>query len=328
MKATGSAFPIGTNPLVQPSVSLDGTLVYATRGEKRVVLLDRSGARLQIVWDSVLHCGKLLLSPDGTRAVISTFDGRITEIWVTDLMRGTRTRFSSGEGLGGSPIWHPSGESIAFRSKRLGNWDILVKPADGSGEATPIGASPVDGTPDDWSPDGNFLLYSVLDPKLGSDLWYLKKNHAEAYEPAPFLQTPSPETQGRFSPDGRFVAYVSDESGRAEVYVTPFPEGDGRHPVSLSGGVWPRWRRDGKELFYVAPGETLMAAPVETQSQFSTGRPKALFVASGLGLEFGGQRFDVSADGSRFLVPESSDAASKIRVVRNWFAEFHDRRED
>jgi hypothetical protein len=127
----------------------------------------------------------------------------------------------------------------------------------------------------------------------------------------------------------RFVAYVSNESGRPEVYVTPFPEGGGRYLVSLSGGTMPRWRRNGKELFYVAPDATLMAAPVETQPQFSTERPKALFVVSGLRSESGvGQRFDVSTDGKRFLVPEFSDAAAKIRVVRSWFAEFRARRED
>jgi Tol biopolymer transport system component len=292
-------------------------------------MLDRSGTRLQTVWDPVLYSSSLSLSPDGTRAVIGTFDGRTAEIWMADLMRGTRTRFTSGEGLEGSPIWHPSGDRIAFRSKRLGNWDILIKPADGSGEAAPIAASPIDGMPEDWSPDGNTLLYRAFDPQRGSDLWYLEKNQSGAYEPAPFLQTPSPETQGRFSPDGRFVAYVSDGSGRPEVYVTPFPESGGRYPVSLSGGVMPLWRRDGKELFYAAPDGTLMAAPVETQPQFSTGRPKALFVVSGLGFDSGSdQRFDVSADGNRFLMPESSDAVAKIRVVRNWFAEFRDRRDD
>ncbi|MCL4850219.1 MAG: PD40 domain-containing protein [Bryobacteraceae bacterium] len=329
MKATGSPFPVGTNPLVQPSVSLDGTLVYATKGEGRLVVLDRSGARLQTVWDPIPYTGGLSLSPDGTRIVIGTFDGRTREIWLADLRRGTRTRFTSGEGLEGHPVWHPSGASIAFRSKRLGDWNILVKPADGSGDAAPIATSPVDGMPEDWSPDGNTLLYRAFDPQRRGDLWYLEKNQSGAYEPAPFLQTPGPETQGRFSPDGQFVAYVSDESGRSEIYVTPFPKGGGRYRVSLSGGVMPRWRRDGKELFYIASDGSLMVAPVETRPQFSTGRPKALFVVSGLGSEAGvGQRFDVSADGNRLLVPESSDAAAKIRVVRNWFAEFRDRREN
>ncbi len=329
MKATGSPFPVGANPLIPSSISLDGTLVYATRGEGRLVMLDRSGARLRTIWDRIPHCGSVLLSPDGTRAAIHAFDGRTTQVWLADLERSTRAPFTSGEELEGFPIWHPSGESIAFRSKRLGEWNILVKPADGSGDAAPIATPPVDGIPEDWSPDGNTLLYRVYDRQRGGNLWYLEKNQSGAFEPAPFLQTPSGETQGRFSPDGRFVAYVSNESGRPEIYVTPFPKGGGRYPVSLSGGAMPRWRRDGKELFYIAPDGQLMAAPVKTQPQFSSGRPKALFVVSGLVSDATiGQGFDVSADGNRFLAPEYPDAAAKIRVVRNWFKEFRDRREN
>jgi dipeptidyl aminopeptidase/acylaminoacyl peptidase len=331
MKATGSAFPIGINPQIKPSVSLDGTLVYATRGEKRVVVLDRFGARLQLVWDAVLcYTGNLLLSPDARRAVIGTYDGRTAEIWIADVMRGARTRFASGEWQEGGPIWHPSGNAITFRSNRGGKWDILIKPADGSGEATAIAASPIDGMPEDWSPDGSVLLYSVLAPRRGADLWYLKKNQSGADEPVPFLRTPSGEMEGKFSPDGRFLAYVSNQSGRPEVYVTSFPEGGGTHPVSVSGGSTPRWRRDGKELFYVAPDGTLMAVPVKVQSQFSTGSPKALFVVPDLAYSQAGagRRYDVFANGNRFLVPEFTDSAAKIRVVRNWFAEFRDRREE
>jgi hypothetical protein len=164
MKATGSAFPIGTTPLVQPSVSLDGTLVYATRGERRVVLLDRSGARAQTVWDPVILAGALSLSPDGTRAVIGTFDGRTGETWIVDLMRGARTRFSSGEWDEGHPVWHPSGQAISFRSNRLRN--ILIKPTDGTGEAAPLAGFQVDGTPEDWSPDGS-VCYTACSTQDG-----------------------------------------------------------------------------------------------------------------------------------------------------------------
>jgi Tol biopolymer transport system component len=260
---------------------------------------------------------------------MGTFDGRAGEIWIVDLIRGARTRFSSGEWDEFHPVWHPSGQAIAFRSNRLKN--ILIKPADGTGEAAPLAGFQVDGTPQDWSPDGSILLYGVLDPSRGSsDLRYLKKGQSGAYEAAPFLQTSTGETQGSFSPDGRFLAYVSGQSGRPEVYVTSFPDGGGTYPVSVSGGIMPRWRKDGRELFYVAPDGMFMAVPVNIQTNVvSTGSPKALFPAFDLAYRVGWPRgYDVSADGNRFLVPESSDSAAKIRVVRNWFAEFRDRREE
>lgn len=173
-------------------------------------MLDRSGARLQTIWDRIPHFRSLLQSPDGTRAVIGTFDGSTTQIWLAELGRSTRARFTSGEELEGYPIWHPSGESITFRSKRLGEWNILVKPADGSGDAAPIAAPPVDGIPEDWSPDGNTLLYRAYDPQRGGNLWYLEKNQSGAFEPAPFLQTSSGETPGQIL-SGRAIRRIRIE---------------------------------------------------------------------------------------------------------------------
>ncbi len=228
------------------------------------------------------------------------------------------------------PIWHPSGNIIAFVCARGGNWDIFTKPGDGSGAERPLVATPLNECPDDWSPDGRYLVYRVGDPKRNSDLWYLKKKEdGSGYESVPFLQTPSEEGEAAFSPDGRFLAYVSNESGKPEVYVQRFPEGGGRQQVSVNGGRQPRWSRDAGELFYLE-GETLMAVPVTTGLRFSPGIPRPLFKAPSLFRQQGEVRrtYDVSADGRRFLLAEPPVPSEPvIRVVRNWFAEFQDRRQ-
>ncbi len=184
----------------------------------------------------------------------------------------------------------------------------------------------------DWSRDGKYLLYSQSDRETGSDLWYLKsKAGGEGYEPTPYLRTAADERIPVFSPDDRFVAYVSSESGRSEIYVRPFPEGRGKWQVSINGGTQPRWSRDGKELFYVE-GDQLMAVSVSTAQGFSPGTPKLLFRDRWLRSSYPKQRYDVSADGRRFVLREAVEGASDkppaIRVVMNWYEEFRDREQD
>ena len=184
----------------------------------------------------------------------------------------------------------------------------------------------------DWSRDGKYLLYSQSDRETGSDLWYLKsKAGGEGYEPTPYLRTAADERIPVFSPDDRFVAYVSSESGRSEIYVRPFPEGRGKWQVSINGGTQPRWSRDGKELFYVE-GDQLMAVSVSTAQGFSPGTPKLLFRDRWLRSSYPKQRYDVSADGRRFVLREAVEGASDkppaIRVVQNWYEEFRDREQD
>ena len=170
------------------------------------------------------------------------------------------------------------------------------------------------------------LLFTAADPKTGQDLWVVPVEGER--KPAPFLVTPFSETQGQFSPgpagSPRFVAYLSNESGQNEIYVQPFPAGGGKFQVSSGGGVQPRWRRDAKELFYIAPNGTLMAVEVKTAPRFEAGVPKALFQSRiwGAGLTNFVFRYDVSADGQRFLIntqPEQT-AAAPITVVVNWTA--------
>jgi Tol biopolymer transport system component len=335
MTATGEAFPVArTGWLRSVGVSLDGTLAYLEHEwRQQLTWRDRDGRKSVALEVPNRWILMLSLSPDGRSAAVASWgDDYRSAIWLHDLARGTKMRLTSEPSANGNPIWHPSENIVTFVSYRRGNGDIFARPADGSGTERPLVATPLDEHPFDWSPDGRCLVYRVVDPKGGSDLWYLKKkDDGSGYESAPFLQTPFGETEAAFSPDGGFLAYVSGESGRGEVYVQRFPEGGGRRQVSVNGGIQPRWRKDGRELFY-SEGETLMAVPVTIGSTFSAGVPRPLFKALGLLREPGeqGQRYDVSADGRRFLLAEPVDEAAEpvIRVVRNWFTEFRDRQPD
>ena len=181
----------------------------------------------------------------------------------------------------------------------------------------------------DWSRDGNYIVYEVFDPETEADLWYLERTEdGSGWEPHPFLDTPSNEQVAKLSPDGRYVAYVSDESGQDEVYVQPFPEGGRRWTVSNNGGMGHRWSGDGDELFYVEGTDTLMAVEVSTEGEFSAGTPHRLFRHPGLIPGSYYPRYDISKDGQRFLTAEAvagETAQRSIQVVENWFAEFRGR---
>ena len=191
-------------------------------------------------------------------------------------------------------------------------------------------ATPRDELASDWSRDGKYLHYTLVDPRTGSDLWYLKRNEdGSGWEPHPFLQTPFDQVAAKFSPDGEYVAFMSNESGRHEVYVRPFP-GDGRGlTVSGTGGKHPRWSRDGKELFYVQ-NSTLLAVSVSRDPGFSVSSATRLFEHPSLTTGSGLPRYDVSSDGRRFIVVKPVVAASEpsIRVVPNWYEEFRAREQD
>ena len=177
----------------------------------------------------------------------------------------------------------------------------------------------------DWSRDGKHLLYHRLDPETGSDIWYLERGEGDgAWQPHPFLNTLSRDQGPSLSPNSRYVAYVSDESGRDEVYVQPFPQGGRKVTVSSSGGTQVRWSRDGKELFYVE-GSTLVAVPVSMGPGLSLGTATRLFKHPGLEKDNPvAPTFDVSSDRQSFVIAEplGDSARASIRVVQNWFEEF------
>ena len=264
------------------------------------------------------------LSPDERRIAVVGLENGNQDIWIHDVDRTEKTRLTFDADADIRPTWSPSGGHLAFSSLRQGDWDIFIRRADGAGGVTPLVAKALVGLVTDWSGREEFVLFRRDHPKTGPDLWYLPRKDEGSSELVPFLQTPFAERAGKLSPDGRYIAYISDESGRHEVYVEEFPGRGGKSQVSDAGGVQPRWSRDGKELFYVEDG-SLIAVSVTTKPNFSTGARRKLFESAGLRITPSHlPNYDVSADGRRFVIPErvETDTPTVIRVVRNWFAEF------
>ena len=334
LRATGEAFPISENSRV-PTVAADGTLVYLDSSgseQRQLVWLDRGGEKTGEIGEAQEGIGDPVLSPDGRLVAVTVGGGPNQDVWVYDIARAVRNRVSTSPERDWRPVWSPAGDEVAFTSNRAGNNDIFLRQADGSVEEKVLAATPHDEFLSDWSRDGKYLLYFAIDPETGPHLWYLERNEdGSGWKSHPFLQTPFNQVP-RFSTDGRYVAYVSGESGQMEVYVQPFPEGGRKVTVSRNGGTKVRWSRDGKELFYVE-GETLVAVSVSSGSSFSVGSATRLFEHPGLRPGFNYAPYDISADGQRFilaeLVGEGADAPEpSIRVVQNWFAEFRDRQQD
>ena len=333
LKATGEAFPIVQNSR-GPTIAADQTLVYLDSdrlGQQQLVWLDRRGEKTGEIGPVQEAIDSPALSPDGRLLAVTATEGSNQDVWVYDIARGVRTRLSTSPGIDRRPVWSPAGDEVAFSSDRAGNEDILLRQADGSGEEKVLLATPRYEMLSDWSSDGKYLLYQLQDPETGFDLWYLERNEdGSGWEPHPFLQTPFNQNVPRFSPDGRYVAYVSTESGQNEVYVQPFPEGGRKVTVSSNGGTKVRWSRDGKELFYVE-GQTLVAVSVSSGSSFSVGSATRLFEHPGLGAATNYAPYDISADGQRFILAEPTGADARepsIRVVQNWYEEFGGRQQD
>jgi Tol biopolymer transport system component len=273
------------------------------------------------------------LSLDGSRVANARNVQGGYDLWLTDVARSVATRFTFDPANDFSPVWSPDGTQVVFRSINrtgFGPSDLFVKPANGSADERPLLATPEGKTALDWSRDGRFLLLARLDAKTQSDLWVLPMTGDNA-KPFPVVQTPFDETQGQFSPDGHWIAYTSNESGRDEIYVRPFPESGGKFQISTGGGSQPRWRPDGKEVFYVSADSKLTAVPVGPDARERTmnvGAPVSLFpthLAVGSGISLNGYQsralYSVAADG-RFLMNATveEDHPAPIVIVQNWDA--------
>jgi Tol biopolymer transport system component len=262
------------------------------------------------------------LSPDGRRVAMRRMAQGNSDVWLGDLVRGGLTRLTFDAGLDNHPVWAPGGTRIAFTSTRTGRDDLYVKPSDGTGAEARVLASPHAKIPQAWSRDGRWLLYYETHPTTGRDLWALDLS-APGAEPRVVARTSADESLAEFSPDGRWVAYQTNESGRFEVVVQPFPDAGGTWQVSTAGGVAPRWRADGQELYFLAPDATLMAAPVAAAgASFVAGPPVVLFrtrIMGGGTSVVGRPQYAVAADG-RFLINQTvTDAATPpITLILNW----------
>jgi Tol biopolymer transport system component/predicted Ser/Thr protein kinase len=312
------------------SVSQTGVLAYrvgAGGDQEQLTWFDDQGKLLGVLGEKRAYSNPAL-SPDGKSVAVTVFgrDNGNSNIWVVDVSRGSSTKITFNAGRDDFPLWSPDGKTIVFSSNRRGQMDLYLKNADGSGEERLLLNSDQDKRPTSWSRDGRFLLYMSSDPKTVVDLWVLPNPTAGGEpKPIPYLQTEFQEGYGTFSPDGRWIAYRSLESGSPQVYVRPFyPD---RISESAAGGRWmisrdgaynhpPRWRADGKAIMFLTPTLQVMAVNVDAAKSFQFEAPRRLFNMPLLG------PMEVTADGKQFLMPlpEGTSAPSPFTVVTNWHA--------
>jgi Tol biopolymer transport system component len=309
------------------AVSETGVLIYRSGTEtavRQLTWFDRRGNIQKTIGDPGSYANPDL-SHDGKRLAVESVDAqtRNRDIWITDLDRGVATRFTFDPQSDGEHVWSPDGSRIAFRSERTGRQQIYVKSTGGLEMETPLTESNVNENPMDWFPDGRSLLFLRQDGgKTGLNLWLLPLEGDT--KPVPVLQTNFSEIQAQVSPDGRYIAYANDESGEYQIYVMSFPSKGGKSQVSKDGGMQPRWRQDGTELFYIAADGTLMTVPVSLGQTFEAGSPVRLFPTPIDGSNYFADSlhdYAVSSDGQRFLLNLPAPTGGNplpITVVVNW----------
>jgi Tol biopolymer transport system component len=306
------------------SVSENGLLAYSGSGgaESQLAWVDRSGKLLKTIGEKLEIIGSgvgFRLSPRGDRVAVSV-RGAVTDIWVVDVARGVRTRLTFGPVENSAPVWSPDGKWIAFESQVKDGAVIKRKLADGGNEEDVIVSGPqlwrdAPFYTNDWSRDGKYLFLMKGGPGARQEIWAMPLFG----DRKPFQVVPSGPYFSQYaylSPNGRWLVYDSNESARAEVYVTAFPGGQGKRLVSTAGGTHARWSADGKELYYVSLDGTLTAVAVtEKGGQLELGTPQPLFHFAGFG-------YDVAPDGKKFLISVVNDANTKpITLLMNWTAE-------
>jgi Tol biopolymer transport system component len=345
LRTTGEMFPVaeqvwlgsGSIGFGAFSVAANGTLVYRTdksAASRELVWVSRTGKRLAAATEPAAITSAYSLAPDGkTLAVTINVGGDPNsagnaDIWLQDVERGVRTRFTFRAGANLAPIWSPDGSRVAFSFLATGatgqySETIYQQSAAGSGKEEPLlqAGQAADGVRStDWSPDGKFIVYQRIGPKTAADLWLLPLEGER--QPVPYLQTPFNEQNAQFSPGSaggsRWMAYQSNESGQNQIFIRAIPASGAKYQVSTTGGTLARWRQDGKELFYLTADQKLIATPITLGANLQIGTPQELFTNAGM------TSFVPSRDGQRFLVnvpaTGGAAAAAPITVVTNWQA--------
>jgi Tol biopolymer transport system component len=338
-RVEGEPFPVaeGISQLGGPGAA------FAAAGVKALAYQTGNTGLYQLVWISrdgrpepaaaVGNYDGVALSPDGKRAALgerspSAGEPDARDVWLLELGRGVRTRFTFHPGNDGQAVWSPDGSRIVYASNRDGVWHLVQKAASGAGGEEVLLKSPLPKFPTGWSPDGRYLVYTESGGKTRADIWILPMTGER--KPQVYLQTEFGEGQGRVSPDGRYLAYQSDESGRPEIYVRPFPDGTkGKWQVSAGGGAQPQWSRDGKEIHFIVAGlrGQLTAVPLKlgpaSAPGVEAGAPRALFdsripiTAVNAGSS---PRYAVGPDGRLLMVAVADSNATPLTVVLNWAA--------
>jgi Tol biopolymer transport system component len=300
------------------SVSENGTLVAHNGGVSTSVVTwyDRDGKPANVLGTDNFNV--IRFSPDGRTLAASIYDNSGGEdIWLFDLVRGVRTRFTFGPGLSDDPVWSPDGKMIAFDSNRTGTYALYQKPSNGTQKEQVIFADPAVKFTTSWSPDGKYVLFDRIDPqaKGKTSIWVLPTfGDHKAFS---LISTDFNNTYSQFSPDGRWVAYDSNESGKDEIYAVAFPNATARFQISTAGGGNPQWRGDGKELYYTDADNKIMAVDVASRGDsLEIGTPHALWQPR---LEPVNPPYAATTDGKRFLANELPlQSTSQLTITFNW----------
>jgi serine/threonine protein kinase len=307
--------------LVHASFGGDGTLVYvpaAAAAARQMVWVSRTGLA-QAAMPILRPFEHPRLSPSGDRIVVGMRPG--TDLWVGDVARGTLERLTFSPLEDESPVWHPDGLRVAFAAGRGAGRQTLMKNADGSGDEVVLfdhgSAATYHQHLGAWSPDGRVLSFSFND-NVDWSIGTIRMTDKPTTDT--FLKTAFSEQAAAFSPDGRWLAYASDETGRSEVYVRPFPGPGGKQQISADGGAEPLWSRDGREIFY-RNGDRMMAASVTGAPALSVGVPRMLFQGSYARMPWGERNYDVAADGRFLMLTTGDQSTTELRVVLNWTEE-------
>ena len=334
LQASGEPVPVAQavpffvgNGWSEFDASSDGVLIYSTGSQMaQLTWLNRAGRDLGTVGEPHESFGFFRISPDGRRVVMDVFDfsSGAADVWVHDLSRGTAERVTYDSGSKVCPVWSPDGTRIAFAKPDTGTPQLRVKTVSdrGGGEHFPPGAFQL---PRDWSSDGRWIFYSTTGGDVNGEIWVASTGERKIM---PLLQTRFDSAFPILSPDGNYLAFSANDTGRYEIYVQRFEASDSpkltgeRRRVSLNGGNSPRWRRDGKELFFVSPDHQIMSVAVQQAASIEFGAPATLFrlPSSFRSLAPVTPGYDVSLDGQKFLVLTRGTASAPLQVAVNWQA--------